>query len=106
MFPPPNVMVQPQDPSSWQVVSHNQFDGRKEDNFSGTSLLISFTGYDLPLDVGLRGDKFVQIYYLETVISAFDGGSWIVLSICCGAGAWRRRWCLGELLLPRTSHHD
>jgi hypothetical protein len=77
MFPPPNVMVQPQDPSSWQVVSHNQFDGRKEDNFSGTSLLISFTGYDLPLDVGLRGDKFVQIYYLETVISAFDGGSWI-----------------------------
>ncbi|KAI9861080.1 MAG: hypothetical protein M1813_005509 [Trichoglossum hirsutum] len=77
MFPPPNIIVQSQDPSSWRVVSHNQFDGRKEDNFLSTSLLISFTGYDAPLDTGLHGDKFVQVHFLETVISAFDGGSWV-----------------------------
>jgi len=69
------LLVSPKDPKSreveyntWNVVNHTMFDGKLEDSFRGTSLHLSFTGFDLPLLLGDTGRFDTEAYLLESVI--------------------------------------
>ncbi|MCJ1387283.1 hypothetical protein MMC18_000124 [Xylographa bjoerkii] len=62
---------------SYNVVTHAPYDWKREDNFKGTSLHLSFTDWTLPLETdGMRTiDCDVQL--VESVISVMDRGEWV-----------------------------
>ncbi|KAK7996440.1 nucleolar complex-associated protein [Apiospora arundinis] len=74
---PASPRIRKLDYSSWHMVSHNPFDGMAEDNLRGTSMHLSFTGYELPLDLGQQGNHETPAYFLETAISVYDGAKWV-----------------------------
>ena len=78
LFAPNHVRVRAQDNSRWAVVNHIDFDGSPGDNFQGTSLHLSFTGFERGLDEGFTGAQDVDVYLLETRISLHHEGTWLV----------------------------
>ena len=64
---------------SYNLVEHAVYDGKRENNFKGTSLHLSFTDWTLPLEVkGTDGRTIDQEAYLvESVISVLDSGKWV-----------------------------
>ena len=77
LIAPPNPRKRELDYGSWHMIAHEPFDGTAEDNFQQTSFHLSFTGYALPLDVGVRGGCDTSAYFLETAISIYDRGEWV-----------------------------
>lgn len=72
--------------NEYNLVEHAIYDGKREDNFKGTSLHLSFTNWTLPLEVkGAEGRTIDQEAYLvESVISVLDSGKWVAdLDILC-----------------------
>ncbi|RKU43627.1 hypothetical protein DL546_003622 [Coniochaeta pulveracea] len=107
LITPPNPMVRKLDYSSWHMVSHDPFDGTAEDNFKGTSFHLSFTGYEIPIDLGHRGSHEHPAYFLETVISVYDCGKWIAdVEILKSSARWNlvpNRSCLHD---PKESNQQ
>ena len=71
---------------AYNLVEHATYDGKREDNFKGTSLHLSFTDWTLPLEVkGAEGRTIDQeAYIVEFVISVLDSGKWVAdLDILC-----------------------
>ena len=77
LLAPENVRIRPRDNTRWTMVNHADFDGKPEDNFQGTSLHLSFTGYERPLDTGVIGSQDVDVFLLETRVSLHDEGTWL-----------------------------
>ena len=77
LYAPQTVRMRPHDDSRWAVINHVDFDGRPEDNFRGTSLHLSFTGYERPLDTGNQGAQDVDAFLLETRVSLHSEGKWL-----------------------------
>jgi len=77
LVPPPQPRVRKFDPQSWQLINHRTFDGEMVDCFKNTSLHLSFTEYELPVDTGTHGGRDHSAYYLESLISVYDGKDWI-----------------------------
>ena len=72
--------------SQFNLVEHAVYDRKRENNFKGTSLHLSFTDWTLPLEVkGAEGRTIDQEAYLvESVISVLDSGKWVAdLDILC-----------------------
>ncbi|EAU39308.1 predicted protein [Aspergillus terreus NIH2624] len=65
------------DPSSWKVLSTNIFNGRAEDHFSNTSVHLAFTDYYVPLHEHSSHSREHQVYFLESVASVHDSGTWV-----------------------------
>ena len=65
--------------NQYNLVEHAVYDGKRENNFKGTSLHLSFTDWTLPLEVkGAMGRTIDQEAYLvESVISVLDCGKWV-----------------------------
>jgi hypothetical protein len=77
-------LISPQNPNmkepgydKWKVVQHAPFDGLFENNFAETSLHFSFTGYELPIDTGEHGLKDKDVYFLQSVVQAYEGSNWV-----------------------------
>ena len=62
---------------SFRVVNHRPYDSKREDNFRGTSLHLSFTDWTLPLETQATRTIDSQISYVESVISVRDHGEWV-----------------------------
>ena len=77
MVAPVASRIRPCDISSWRQISHNTFQGDREDCFGATSLHLSFTGFEMPFDVGRRGAIDTDIVVVEAVISVHDRGKWV-----------------------------
>lgn len=60
-----------------RLVNHNSFDGKEEDCFAESSLHLSFTEWQLPIDVGSRGNRDVQASYVEAAIGVYDRSKWV-----------------------------
>ncbi|MCJ1247754.1 hypothetical protein MMC30_004969 [Trapelia coarctata] len=77
------IMVPPRDPKvrpltdDYMVISQEPYDQKRENNFQSTSLHMSFTGYELPLDIGDYGTIDSNLFIIETVISVRDHGVWV-----------------------------
>ncbi|KAL9073025.1 MAG: hypothetical protein Q9157_004898 [Trypethelium eluteriae] len=92
---------------SWHLVNHNEFDERLEDNFRSTSLQLTLTGSEIPIDLSRQAFRDSEVFYVEAKISAHDHGKWIgdinILSVNeSGAG---QDHTLSEWLLPRIISH-
>ena len=74
---PKNPMRQEPDLETWQMVNHAEFDGIFQDNFRGTSLHLSLTGYEQALNIGQHRGRDKEVYYLEAVVAALHDGSWV-----------------------------
>ncbi|KAI0555611.1 hypothetical protein F4679DRAFT_524444 [Xylaria curta] len=75
MVPTAEPILKAADPGSWRLINHHAFDGQFLNAFTGTSLHLSFTDYELPLDVGNKGLRDKQAVILESVVSLNDGGT-------------------------------
>ena len=77
MAPPISPRTKKLDLESYQVINHDLYDGKVENNFQGTTLHLGFSGYEFPLDVGDHGGRNREAFFLETLISVHDRGEWI-----------------------------
>ncbi|KAF3022067.1 hypothetical protein E8E14_013357 [Neopestalotiopsis sp. 37M] len=66
------------DPSFWRVVNPRHFDGMAVNLFQNTSMHLSFTNWERPLErYESTGDRDVQTFLMESVISIREKGVWI-----------------------------
>ena len=77
------LMIAPEIPrikspsNDFMAVTHADYDYRREDNFTGTSLHLSFTGWKMPVTAQARGFIDQDVHMVESVISVHDNGDWI-----------------------------
>ena len=76
LAPPQAPLVREEDPGNWRIINHHKFDGKAESCFSGTSLHLSFTRYEIPLSVSI-GAVDAEMSMVETLISTHDQKHWI-----------------------------
>ncbi|OAP60059.1 hypothetical protein AYL99_05061 [Fonsecaea erecta] len=77
LIPPLNPGVRKYQVEQWNLVTHAPFDGDLSDCFQSTSLHLHFTGYELPIMTSEHGSRFIEAFFLETVISVHDAGKWV-----------------------------
>ncbi|KAK8076536.1 hypothetical protein PG994_003808 [Apiospora phragmitis] len=73
-----NPMTSPMDASFWRVADPQRFNGEATDLFQNTSMHLSFTNWERPLE-GFRsgGNQDVEIALIESVLSIRERGRWI-----------------------------
>ncbi|KAL8789433.1 MAG: hypothetical protein Q9213_001190 [Squamulea squamosa] len=76
LAPPQAPLIRSEDVDTWRVVNHHTFNGKLENCFSGTSLHLSFTKYEVPLSVSV-GAVDAEMSMIETLISAHDQKNWV-----------------------------
>ena len=77
LVPPREPLVKSFDEREWQLINHDEFDGRAVDSFSSTSLHIRFTKAEFPIDTGFSGGQDVEAFLIEAVVSVHDWGEWV-----------------------------
>ena len=89
LVPPQQLKAPKPDFGSWNMVNHVPFDGRMEDSFAGTSLHLSFSEYQLAIDVGAYGQRDQDAFFVEAIISVYDRGRWVAdIDIMKTVGQW------------------
>ena len=76
LLSPRNTILREPDLESWEMINHAPFDGKFEDNFESTSLHLSLTGYEQPINIHGHGDRDCVVHFAEVVVSAHDRGLW------------------------------
>ncbi|KAI1256861.1 hypothetical protein MGN70_001988 [Eutypa lata] len=74
LVPPKTPVLRGNDAGAWNVINHEEFDGQFENSFSSTSLHLTFTDFELPLDIGVRGLRDARVVLKESLISLHDSG--------------------------------
>lgn len=76
---PPEVKTREADVERWRYINHNPFTGRLENHFGSTSIHLSFTDYIMPLATKDTRRHIIDqpIGLVETLISVYDGGTWV-----------------------------
>ncbi|KAL9603036.1 MAG: hypothetical protein Q9219_001400 [cf. Caloplaca sp. 3 TL-2023] len=77
LVPPKDPMIKEVSLAEWPLIERNEFDGRISDHFGSTSLHLSFTTAEVPLNVGFSGGLDKEASILETLFSVYEGGRWI-----------------------------
>jgi hypothetical protein len=78
-----SILVSPVEPrirelsNSYNLVSHEPYDFKREDNFRGTSLHLSFTDWTVPLQTEDSRMIDHDAHVVEAVISVHDRGVWV-----------------------------
>lgn len=78
-----SILVAPQEPQirkpsfAFNAVAHEPYDFRRENNFSGTSLHLSFTEWKFPLEASTERTIDQDVMVVESVISVLDRGQWV-----------------------------
>lgn len=77
------MLISPETPrvrpttDNYALVNHEMFNGNAEDCFQHTTLHMSFTEWNLAVDVGSRGIRDIEAHYVETAIGVYDHGKWV-----------------------------
>lgn len=77
LISPSNLRMRDLDHGSYSLINHAVFDGKMEDSFAGTTLHLSFTDWEMPVDVGQYGLRDTPVYLLEAAASVYDKGRWV-----------------------------
>ena len=72
-----NPDVREADFASWKSVSYSDFDGKLENNFLHTSMHLSLTGDEQPLNIGQTGYRDKEVFLIECVIRVYDRSRWV-----------------------------
>ena len=103
LAPPQAPLLRPDDPRSWRVINHSNFDDNLNNSFPETSLHLSFTEYEIPLSVPI-GAKDAEVSIVETLISTYDRQSWVAdLDIIASL---RNEDLFKRLSPPRCKHEN
>ncbi|KAL8949967.1 MAG: hypothetical protein Q9222_003961 [Ikaeria aurantiellina] len=68
LVPPKDPMVKEVSLAEWPLIERNEFDGHLADHFGSTSLHLSFTSAETPLNVGFSGGQDKEATILETLV--------------------------------------
>ncbi|MCJ1419369.1 hypothetical protein MMC32_005723 [Xylographa parallela] len=78
------MLIQPQDPKvrrpdldSWAIINHNTFDGELVNSFDKTSLHLSFTHFEMPINVEQLGAQDTDAFLMEALVSVHEQGKWV-----------------------------
>ena len=74
---PQNPILREPDPTSWDLMGIDSFNGRPENAFKQTTLRLSFSESNAPIFDENGGVQDSQISLLESVVSIHDCGQWI-----------------------------
>ncbi|KAL8789827.1 MAG: hypothetical protein Q9213_000895 [Squamulea squamosa] len=77
LVPPKDPLIKEVSIDDWSLIERKEFDGRLFDHFHNTSLHLSFTTAQTPLNVGFSGGQDLEARILETLFSVYEGGKWI-----------------------------
>ena len=79
LIPPPDPKMLTPDIENWHQLNYLPFDGRPEDSFGQTSIHLSFTDYEMPLQVENTDRHIIDrpARLIETLVSVYDGKKWI-----------------------------
>ncbi|KAK4248523.1 hypothetical protein C7999DRAFT_13537 [Corynascus novoguineensis] len=77
MVPPKSPVMRDYEVDDCYLYQHHVFNGVFDDSFGGTSLQLTLTGWEQPLNIDTSGGIDVEAYYLETVISVYGRDKWI-----------------------------
>ncbi|KAL8850111.1 MAG: hypothetical protein Q9221_004928 [Calogaya cf. arnoldii] len=79
LVPPPNPKIRKLAPGTWNQLNYCAFDGKQENSFSQTSIHLSFTAYELPLQTESTDQHIIDrpARFIETLVQVFEGESWI-----------------------------
>ncbi|KAL8922260.1 MAG: hypothetical protein Q9172_003630 [Xanthocarpia lactea] len=77
LVPPKAPLTKEVSIDEWPLIERNEFDGRLSDHFQDTSLHLSFTTAESPLNVRFLGGQDFEARILETLFSVYEGGRWI-----------------------------
>ena len=109
LLSPGDTILREPDLETWELVNHVPYDGKCEDNFKATSLHLSLTGYEQPLNTGEQGRRDKEAYYIEAVVSAYDRGTWVAdLDLLYFVRRFGAGWYNGSAFarLPNFCAHD
>lgn len=82
-----SLLVAPEGPrirnptNKYNAVTHASYDFKRKNNFRGSPLHSSFTDWRFPLEAGEYRTIDQDVSVVEAVISALDGGRWVVRCI-------------------------
>lgn len=65
------------DYSTWKSIQHAPYDGRAENNFDQTTLHLTLTGDEQPLNIGQTGYHDKEVFLVEAVVRAYDKSRWV-----------------------------
>jgi hypothetical protein len=78
LISPPELEIREHDLERWRFINHNPFNGEPAGGmFDGTSLHMSFTGWEGPVSLESSNSRGMEAYYVETAISINDRGEWV-----------------------------
>ncbi|KAL9635301.1 MAG: hypothetical protein Q9204_002670 [Flavoplaca sp. TL-2023a] len=79
LVPPPNPKIRKLSPGTWNQLNYAPFDGKQENSFSQTSIHLSFTAYELPLQTETTDQHIIDrpARFIETLVSVYEGGDWV-----------------------------
>ncbi|CRK44058.1 hypothetical protein BN1723_005975 [Verticillium longisporum] len=77
LVPPSEPRLKTYDLNSRHCINHAPFDGKFTNSFANTSLHLSFTDFEKPLDVGSRGLRDTLAVLVKSLVSVDDGGDHI-----------------------------
>ncbi len=79
LVPPPSPKIRKLSPGTWNQLNYAPFDGKQENSFSQTSIHLSFTAYELPLQTETTDQHIVDrpARFVETLVSVYEGGNWV-----------------------------
>ena len=77
LITPQRLRMSTLDHNTWNHVNHDGFDGTLENCFQHTTLHLSFTDWEMPIDVGAHGARDREVFFLEAPISIHHRGNWV-----------------------------
>ncbi|KAL8883158.1 MAG: hypothetical protein Q9192_007404 [Flavoplaca navasiana] len=77
LVPPRDPLIRKVSIDEWPLIERHEFDGCLSDHFQDTSLHLSFTTAETPLNIGFSGAQDLEACILETLFSVYESGRWI-----------------------------
>ena len=77
LVPPKDPLIKEVSIDEWPLIERYEFDGCLSDHFQNTSLHLSFTTAETPLNIGFSGGQDLEACFLETLFSVYECGKWI-----------------------------
>jgi hypothetical protein len=78
LIAPLELEIRKHDLERWRFINHYPFDGDPSGGrFEGTSIHLSFTGFEAPITLESSSYREMEAYYLETKVAMNDEGEWV-----------------------------
>ena len=77
LIPPPRPRVRKPATNEWNVINHDEWDGRCQDSFENTSMHLLLTESRIPYAPESDGARDIQAFFQEAVVQVYDKDTWV-----------------------------